>query len=155
QATQPHDWAGFLRKHVYEVQPHAPTSGITNGGWRVAWKDSLGPIQKAREEANKMIEESYSLGIRVDDKEARIIDVVPDSPADRAGVAPDMKLVGVNGRKYNMDVLRDAIAASPKTGRVELLCENKEFYKNYVLDYRDGARHPYLDRDSGTQDRVS
>jgi predicted metalloprotease with PDZ domain len=154
QATQPYDWAGFLRRHVYEVQPHAPTNGITAGGWRVAWKDSLGPIQKAREAANKTIEEAYTLGIRVDDKEGRIIDVVPDSPADRAGVAPDMKLVGVNGRKYNSDVLRDAIAASPKSGRVELLCENKEFYKAYVLDYRDGARHPYLDRDSGTEDRV-
>ena len=155
QATQPYDWAGFLRQHVYQVQAHAPTNGITAGGWRVAWKDSLGPIQKARESANKEIEESYSLGILVDDKEGKIIDIVPGSPADRAGVAPDMKLVGVNGRKYNSDVLRDAIAASSKSGRVELLCENKEFYKSYALDYRDGLRHPYLARDSGVADRVS
>ena len=155
QATWPYDWAGFLRQRVYEVQPHAPMNGITAGGWRMAWKDSLGPIQKAREEANKMVEEPYTLGIRVDDKEARIIDVVPGSPADEAGVAPDMKLVGVNGRKYSKDVLRDAIAASPRTGRVELLCENKEFYKTYVLDYRDGSRHPALARDNGARDHVS
>ena len=155
QATWPYDWAGFLRQRVYEVQPHAPMNGITAGGWRMAWKDSLGPIQKAREEANKMVEEPYTLGIRVDDKEARIIDVVPGSPADEAGVAPDMKLVGVNGRKYSKDVLRDAIAASPHAGRVELLCENKEFYKTYVLDYRDGSRHPALPRDNGARDHVS
>ena len=155
QATWPYDWAGFLRQRVYEVQPHAPMNGITAGGWRMAWKDSLGPIQKAREEANKMVEEPYTLGIRVDDKEARIIDVVPGSPADEAGVAPDMKLVGVNGRKYSKDVLRDAIAASPHAGRVELLCENKEFYKTYVLDYRDGSRHPALARDNGARDHVS
>jgi predicted metalloprotease with PDZ domain len=154
-ATWPYEWAGFLKQRVYEVQAHAPTNGITGGGWRVAWKDSLGPIQKAREMANKNVEEPYTLGIRVDDKEASIIDVVPGSPADEAGVAPDMKLMAVNGRKYSSDVLRDAIAASPRTGRVELLCENKEFYKTYVLDYRDGSRHPALARENGVRDHVS
>jgi len=155
QATWPYDWAGFLRERVYTVQPHAPTNGITAGGWRVAWKDSLGPYQKSREMANKMVEEPYSLGIRVDDKEGKIIDIVPGSPADDAGLAPDMKLTAVNGRKYSSDVLRDAIAASPRTGRVELLCENKEFFKSYTLDYRDGSRHPTLTRDNGVRDHVS
>ena len=155
QATWPYDWAGFLRERVYTVQPHAPVNGITAGGWRMTWKDSLGPIQKAREVANKTVEEPYSLGIRVDDKDAKIIDVVPGSPADEAGLAPDMKLAAVNGRKYSSDVLRDAIAASPRTGRVELLCENKEFFKAYTLDYRDGRRHPALARDNGVRDHVS
>jgi predicted metalloprotease with PDZ domain len=155
QATWPYDWAGFLRERVYTVQPHAPVNGITAGGWRMTWKDSLGPIQKAREVANKTVEEPYSLGIRVDDKDAKIIDVVPGSPADEAGLAPDMKLAAVNGRKYSSDVLRDAIAASPRTGRVELLCENKEFFKAYTLDYRDGRRHPALARDNGVRDHLS
>jgi predicted metalloprotease with PDZ domain len=155
QATWPYDWAGFLRERVYEVRTHAPTNGITAGGWRIAWKDSLGPIQKAREAANKSVEEAYTLGIRVDDKEAKIIDVMPGSPADDAGIAPDMKLAAVNGRKYSSDVLRDAIAASPRSGRVELLCENKEFFKTFVLDYRDGSRHPALTRDNGVRDHVS
>jgi predicted metalloprotease with PDZ domain len=155
QATWPYDWAGFLRERVYTVQPHAPVNGITAGGWRMTWKDSLGPIQKAREVANKTVEEPYSLGIRVDDKDAKIIDVVPGSPADEAGLAPDLKLAAVNGRKYSSDVLRDAIAASPRTGRVELLCENKEFFKAYTLDYRDGRRHPALARDNGVRDHLS
>ena len=155
QATWPYDWAGFLRERIYEVRPHAPLNGITAGGWRMALADSLGPLQKAREKANKEVEESYSLGIRIDDEHAKVIDVVPGSPADAAGVAPDMTLVGVNGRKYNCDVLRDAIAASPQSGRVELLCENKDFYRSYVLDYRDGRRHPALARENGVRDHVS
>jgi len=155
QATWPYDWAGFLREHIYEVRPHAPMNGITAGGWRMAWKDSLGPIQKASEVANKEVDESYSIGIRVDDKEARVIDVVPGSPADQAGVAPDMKLAAVNGRKYSSDVLRDAIAATPQSGRIELLCENKEFFRTYLLDYRGGSKHPTLARDNGVRDWVS
>ena len=154
-ATWPHDWAGFLRERVYQVRAHAPTNGITAGGWRVAWDDSLGPLQKAAESANKEVDESYTLGIRVDDEKALVIDVIPGSPADAAGVAPDMKLVGVNGRKYSKDVLRDAIAASPQSGRVELLCENKEFYRTHVLDYRNGSRHPALARENGVRDHVS
>ncbi|TMA22586.1 MAG: M61 family metallopeptidase, partial [Deltaproteobacteria bacterium] len=47
QATWPNDWATFLRERVYEVRPHAPMNGVTAGGWRMAWADSLGPLQKA------------------------------------------------------------------------------------------------------------
>jgi predicted metalloprotease with PDZ domain len=154
-ATWPYDWAGFIHDRVYTVAPHAPTNGITAGGWRMAWADSLGPLQMAREKADKEVTEDYSLGIRLKDPEGTVIDVVPGTPADVAGVAPDMKLVAVNGRRYSSDVLRDAIAASKQNGKVELLCENKEFYRTYVLTYRDGRRHPVLVRDNGVRDFVS
>jgi hypothetical protein len=39
-------------------------------------------------------------------------------------------------------VLRAAITASKQTGHVELMCENKEFYCTFTLDYREGRRHP-------------
>jgi predicted metalloprotease with PDZ domain len=154
QATQPYDWAGFLRERVYEVRAHAPMNGVTAGGWRMAWADTLGPLQKAREKAAKQVDESYSIGLSLDEK-AKVIDVVPGSPADAAGVAPDMTVVAVNGRRYNDDVLRAAIAASPQSGKLELICENKEFIRTYVLDYRDGSRHPVLARDNGVRDWVS
>jgi len=121
----------------------------------MAWADSLGPLQKAREKAIKEVVEDYSLGIKLKEAEGTVIDVVPGSPADVAGVAPDMKLVAVNGRRYSSDVLRAAIAASKQNGKVELLCENKEFYRTYALSYREGSRHPVLVRDNGVRDFVS
>src|SRR5262249_17350393 len=48
----PYEWASFIQERIYDVAPHAPTNGITAGGWRLAWADSLGPIQKAQEKAN-------------------------------------------------------------------------------------------------------
>ena len=149
----PYEWKNFIQQRIYDVAPHAPTNGVTAGGWRLAWADSLGPLEKAREKANKETGEDYTLGIAI--KDGAVVDVVPGTPADAAGIAPDMKVVAVNGRKYSDDVLRDAIAASKQSGRVELLCENKEFYKSYTLDYRDGARHPILARDSGVHDYVT
>ena len=154
-AVWPYDWASFIHDRVYAVAPHAPTNGITSGGWRMAWADSLGPLAKARETAKKRVVEDYTLGITLNDKDGTVVDVVPGTPADAAGVAPDMKVVAVNGRRYNSDVLRAAIAASKQNGKVELLCENKEFYRSYQLDYRDGARQPVLVRDNGVRDYVS
>lgn len=154
-ATWPYDWAGFLHDRVYAVAPHAPTNGITAGGWRMAWTDSLGPLQAAHEKADKQVVEDYSLGIKLKDPEGTVVDVVPGMPADAAGVAPDMVVVAVNGRRYSADVLRDAIAASRQNGKVDLLCENKEFYRTYTLNYREGRRHPVLVRDNGVRDFVS
>ena len=154
-ATWPYDWAGFIHDRVYVVTPHAPTNGVTAGGWRMSWADSSGPLQKARDMANKMVSEDYSLGITVKDPDGTVVDVVPGSPADSAGVAPDMKLIAVNGRRYSADVLRAAIAASKESGHVELMCENKEFYRTFTLDYHEGSRHPVLVRDGDAHDYVS
>ena len=153
QSVAPFDWAKFFEERVYGTAPHAPTGGITKGGWRMAWADSLGPLQAARETADKQVVESYTLGLELDEG-GKVRDIVPGSPADAAGVAPDMKLVAVNGRRYEKDVLRDAIAASKKSGAVDLLCENKGFFRTYHLAYRDGRRYPALGRDAAAQDWV-
>jgi predicted metalloprotease with PDZ domain len=150
----PYEWAAFIRERVYDVAPHAPTNGITAGGWRVGWADSLGPLQQARETANKQLDESYSLGLTVKESDGTVLDVVPGTPADAAGVAPDMKLVAVNSRRFSADVLRDAISASKQSGRVELLLENKAFFRSYLLDYRGGRRHPVITRGDGVRDFV-
>lgn len=153
-AVQPYDWKGFIQKRVYDVAPHAPTDGITNGGWSLAWADSLGPLQSAHEASEKEVDESYTLGFTLAE-DGRIKDIVPGSPADAAKVAPDMKVIAVNGRRYSKDVLRDAIAASTTNGSVELLCENKEFFGMYSMAYRSGRRHPVLVRDTSKPDYVS
>ncbi|MEQ1833637.1 MAG: M61 family peptidase [Candidatus Eisenbacteria bacterium] len=150
----PYEWAAFIHDRVYAVAPHAPTNGITAGGWRVGWADSLGPIQKSRETADKKLDESYSLGVLLKAETGDIIDITPGSPADAAGLAPDMKLIAVNGRRYSSDVLRDAIAATRQSGRIDLLCENKEFFRTFALEYREGRRHPVLVRDNGVRDFV-
>ena len=38
---------------------------------------------------------------------------------------------------------------------MELLCENKEFFRTFALEYRDGRRHPVLVRDAAIPDLVS
>ena len=152
--VQPHDWASFLRERVYAVRPHAPTDGIVNGGWRMAWADSVGPMHKADEEGGKNVIETYSIGVAIDKESGEVQDVVPGSAADRAGVSPEMKLLGVNGRRWNKEVLRDAVAAAKASGSVQLLLENQEFFRDARLTYRDGRRYPALARNAAEHDWV-
>ena len=77
-------------------------------------------------------------------------------PAAKAGIGPGMKVVAVNGRRFSVDVLRDAL----KTGRngdspLELLVENTDYYKTYKLDYHGGERYPHLVRDEANPDLLS
>lgn len=153
-AVQPYDWKGFFQQRVMDVAPHPPTGGLTEGGWRLAWADSMGPLQRAVEAESKKLDESYSLGLKIEEN-GHVVDIVPGSPADAAGIAPDMQLVAVNGRRFSNDVLRDAIAATLKSGQVELLCENKEFFQTHTLRYRDGKRYPALVREASRPDVVS
>jgi len=82
-----------------------------------------------------------------------VLDVIPASPADRAGVAPGMKLLGVNGRRWAPDLLRAAIKETKtNSAPLELLVENGDTFKTCRLDYHDGERYPYLERDSAKPD---
>ena len=150
----PYDWAAFLRERIEKVQAHAPLGGIEQGGWTLAWSDSLPEMIKSAEEANDVQNEYFSIGIGVDRKSGLIKDVVPGSAAAKAGIAPDMSLVAVNGRHWSSTVLRDAVRATKDGAPLELLVDNGEFFRTCRLDYRDGLRFPVLKRNASQPDVV-
>jgi hypothetical protein len=76
--------------------------------------------------------------------------------ADKAGVAPGMKLIAVNGRRYSPEVLMDALRESVNSKQpIELLLENDDYFKSYALEYHDGPRYPHLVRDESKPDTLS
>jgi predicted metalloprotease with PDZ domain len=78
--------------------------------------------------------------------------VDPGLPADKAGLAPGMKVIGVNGKKFSPNRLRDAIADSPARKKVDLLIEDGEDFRTVVVPYADGLRYLDLERVSTTPD---
>jgi len=83
----------------------------------------------------------------------RILDVVQGSPAARAGLAPGMRLVAVNGRKWTPDLLRDAIQRAKNSKEpIELLAENDDFFQSYKVDYHGGLKYPHLEAIPGKTD---
>ena len=148
----PYDWRGFLNARVNRVNPHAPLGGITNGGWKLVYTDKPNTEIRIADHARKSVDLSYSLGVLLKE-DGTVMDVNPNYPAFKAGIAPGMKIISVNGRGWSTDVLHDAIASSKSnTARIDLVVENGSFQETYKVDYHGGERYPHLERDSTKPD---
>jgi predicted metalloprotease with PDZ domain len=99
---------------------------------------------------------TYSLGVSIG-KGGDINDVLWDGPAFKAGLSPGMKLIGVNGKEFSGDALKDAITASAKdkSKPVELLVKNFDEFQTLRIDYHDGLKYPHLERDTSKKDTLS
>jgi predicted metalloprotease with PDZ domain len=126
--------------------------GIEKGGWRLVYVDKESDMEKAEEGRRKYTDAVYSLGFTVGE-EGGIPDVIPGSPADRAGISGGMKLLAVNGRRWTGDLLRTAIKeAKGSTAPIELLVENGDTFKTCAIDYHDGEHYADLERDNSKPD---
>jgi predicted metalloprotease with PDZ domain len=148
----PYDWRGFLNERIYAVNPHAPIGGITNGGWKVVYSDKPNTQIRLADHSRKSVDLSFSLGLLLKE-DGTVMDVNPNLAAFKAGLAPGMKIVSVNGRTWSSDVLHEAIAsAKTSTAPIELVVENGSFTETYKVNYHDGERYPHLERDNTKSD---
>jgi len=153
--VSPFDWRKFLTERVNIIAAKAPLDGINNGGWRLVYNDTANGQTKIDEQLRKYTDLSYSLGLLVKE-DGSISDVNPDKAAAQAGIAPGMKLIAVNGRKWSSDALHEAIAlAKNSPAPLELLVENGSFNQTYNLNYHNGERYPHLERDATKPDVLS
>jgi predicted metalloprotease with PDZ domain len=150
----PYGWKGFWTSRLNTREPRAPFGGVLGSGWTLTYTDKVPQMQKSEEEARKVVDVRFSIGFRVKE-DGEIPDVLPLSPAEKAGVGPGMNLVAVNGRRWNKDVLRDAIRETKDGRPLELIVENGEFFRTCLLDYAGGERYPHLVRDTTKDDILS
>ncbi|MFQ5766713.1 MAG: M61 family peptidase, partial [Acidobacteriota bacterium] len=104
----PLDWKGFFARRIDQVQPEAPLQGIEAAGWHLTYTDVLPERLRVLQSIRKFTDLTYSIGITLDE-DGRVQDVVPGQPAAAAGIAPGMRLLAVNGRKWSTPVLNDAL----------------------------------------------
>jgi hypothetical protein len=102
----------------------------------------------------------FSLGLQLTEK-GDVMDVLADSPAGAAGMAPGLTLVAVNGRRFTKDALADAIGATRPSARkdaptspsgraeVELIATDGDFYRTFHLRYAGGPRAGATARHAG------
>ena len=146
----PYDWRNFWLERLHSKAPHAPLGGIENGGYRLVYNSTPSEWIKLVEESKKDADERFSIGLLVRDN-GSVVDTIMNSPAAKAGFAPDMHIVAVNGRQFSIDILKQAISSSANaSGPIEFIVENAEYYKVLKVDYRQGARYPHLERAPST-----
>jgi len=148
----PYDWATLLKERVQQTSTHAPLGGIEKGGWKLIYSDKPNSFISAYEKKGKFADLTDSIGVSIG-KEGELDDVIHGSPAFAAGLGPGMKMIAVNGRKYLVDRLREALKSAHDTHQpIELIVEASQFYKTYSVPYYDGEKIPHLERVEGQPD---
>jgi predicted metalloprotease with PDZ domain len=152
-AVAPYDWAAFFQQRTAEAANQAPLRGIELGGWKLAYDSTPSYLQQAWDSQwSGATDLSASIGVSVKD-DGVIVDVIPGEPADRAGLAPGVKIVAVNMRRFSMERLCSAIASSEDSqAPLELLTENADYFRTCTLDYHDGEKYPLLERNESMPD---
>ena len=152
-ALQPFDWAAFQHQRL-DATP-APLDGLARSGWRLVYTAEPNAAITAAEDADGYDDFRFSLGLKIARADGRIDEVLWDSPAFRAGLARDMRVLAVDGTAYSAERLRNALSAA-KTAKppIELLLRQGDSFTTQRIDYHGGVRHPHLERVPGAPDRL-
>jgi len=154
--TAAYDWRSFLDSRLSSTTAHAPTGGFEKGGWRLVYDETPNVALAANEESRKWIDLRGSVGILLERESGTVVDVISKMPASKAGIAPGMKLIAVNSRKWTPESLHRAIQGSKDSSApIELLMENNGYFATCRLDYHQGERYPHLVRDESKPDLFS
>ncbi len=148
----PYDWKKLFLSRIDEVTVRAPLGGVEQGGWHLNYVDTATPYHTSVQKAVKRIDLRFSLGLYLDETGA-VVDVLPGSPAAKAGIAPGVKILGVNGRHWSETQIKEAVRDSKNSSDpLEFLVENGDFYRILHADYHDGQKYPILERDAKKPD---
>jgi predicted metalloprotease with PDZ domain len=151
----PYDWRGFFEQKIYAVQPQAPLAGLERAGWRLVYREKPTELDAITQAKYHYLNFAYSIGLTLD-AEGHIGDIVPGSAADKAGIAPRMTIVAVDGRAFSSDRMHAALATAKRSHRpMDFIVTNGSFYRTYSVPYYDGDRYPALERIPGRPDMLS
>jgi predicted metalloprotease with PDZ domain len=151
----PYEWERFLRDRAEKPLDALPLDVVGRLGYRVSYtsQDRSGSSGISRRGGGGASARD-SLGLDFDG-EGRIVDVVPGMVGDKSGLAPGMKVIGVNGQVYSADRLHDALAESPRRKKIEFLLIEGDRFRTVALDYSGGPRYLELVRDPSRPDRLA
>lgn len=150
-----HDWAGFIKMRLYDVQPQVNTEGIEQGGYRLEYTSELTPEMERSLKVNPSLATWFSIGLS-EDAEGTIRDVRVGSVADKTGFAPGQKLMAVNGRVFTIEALTDALKATKGTNTpIQLMVQDEDTIAPMSLTYNEGLRYPRLSRADNTPDMLT
>jgi predicted metalloprotease with PDZ domain len=152
-AVHPHDWKAFFAERVQRTQKELPLEFLTLLGYRLQYGAQRSKLLKEAEERWHFRDFSDSLGLVVAE-DGRVTRVVPEKPADRAGLYEGVQVLGVGGRKFSLQRMEDGVAGSVASRSVKLLVLQGDVLRDLELDYGDGSKYLELARDEGQPDRL-
>ncbi|HET7664337.1 MAG TPA: peptidase M61 [Rhodanobacteraceae bacterium] len=151
----PYDWSSFLRTRL---DGHGNLAeGLKLEGWKLVYKDTPSKAAKAMMSHyhHRGASFTYSVGFSAS-SDGDVRDVRWNGPAFKAGLAPSMKIIAVNGTDFGSDAMKQAIKDAKGNDKpIKLLVKTFDEYKTLDIDYHDGLKYPQLVRIKGTPDYLS
>jgi predicted metalloprotease with PDZ domain len=139
-----YDWDTFFARRVTATQRDLPLDVVGSCGYRLGYTTKspayLDYLQQRG--GGDLLSARDSLGLTFHG-DGRIADVAPGMPGDKSGLAPGMRVLGVNSKKFSRERLDDALSDSVARRNVEFLLSDGEDFRTIRVEYADGLR--YLD----------
>ncbi|HKZ10225.1 MAG TPA: M61 family peptidase [Rhodanobacteraceae bacterium] len=156
---QPYDWATFLHTWVNGTGDQVPLlSGIEASGWKLVYTDKPSAYESALQNVGMGeleghgINAMFSVGMFLS-TDGRVEDVLWQGPSFKAGLAPGMQMVSVDGHAWSAQVLHDAIAAAQKSKQpLQIKARSDGAVDTYTVHYDGGLKYPHLVREQGKPD---
>ncbi len=140
------DWDKFFADRIRKPREELGLDFLPKTlGYRLQYTSKPSEYLTEREKERKMVTASASLGLSVGE-DGKLGTIVPDSPADKAALAPGMIVTGVNGRKFSSQRLKDAISDSVTERKVDLLVLDGDTFRTISVPYQDGPKYLELTR---------
>lgn len=154
--VHPFDWNKFFIDRVYKVQINAPQGGITEGGWRLVYDSTPNAQIEIDSGRGGYLHLMYSVGMLVN-ADGYVLDVIPESVAAKAGLAPGMSLKTINGSEFTIDLMKKTIADTKLREATVSLGASSGGKDDLTLSftYQGGLRYPHLERDPAKADYLS
>lgn len=150
----PYDWARLIATRIHLTQDALSLDGLRLAGYRMVHAPT--PLKQDVEPESEFgyLAELESIGLVLHGR-GKVIGLLKDFPAFRAGLGYEMYVMEVNGKEYKAKALREAIEDSPKTGKINLLIWDRGEFRNVTIEYKDGAKYARLERDQGRPDLLN
>ena len=140
------DWEKFFADRITQTHDALGLDFLPKTlGYRLQFSAKPSEYLNERDKEAKQIAATASLGL-IAGEDGKISTVIPASPADKAGLANGMAIAGVNARKFSGQRLKDAIADSMTSRKVELLILEGDSFRTIVLAYAEGPKFLELTR---------
>ncbi len=145
------NWDSLIQIRVYQTQERFDPEVIRQCGYRLTYTPEIPKRVKRYKRLYKFESFLPSLGFTIGST-GKIGQVTPDSPADDVGLYTGVEVIGVEGKKFSLSRLEDAVRSSVMSGKVNLLTLTGDTFKPVTIDYDAGLRYYTLTADSNRPD---
>jgi len=161
--VMPYDWKTFFRERLDSTNAEPPLGGLERSGWKLVYTEDKPELIGDMEQIHKVDllwpewpkwgfrDLRYSIGLLVED-DGTVLDSVPGYSGYVAGITPGMQLLEVNGAKFSLPFLEDAVRHTKGGGGLELVVANGSLQSTHLLNYHGGIKYPHLEQVSSKRD---